>query len=161
MTELRFHWTRLDGLTARQWHGVLAVREAVFIVEQNCPYQDADALDEYSWHLVGTFDNVVAAYLRVVDPGHKSVHPGQYYAEPSIGRVLTAKDYRGRGFGLKLMHEGIAGCERLFPGQGIRISAQSYLLAFYRSLGFTIVGDEYLEDGIGHYEMRRNVDAAC
>ena len=160
MTNLHFHWTRLPDMQPAQLHGVLAARESVFIVEQNCPYQDADALDAHAWHLLGTVDGALAAYLRVVDPGRKSVHPGQYYAEPSIGRVLTVKAFRGQGLGLTLMHEGIAGCARLFPGQGIRISAQSYLLGFYQSLGFRKLGGEYLEDGIAHFEMLRNGDRA-
>jgi ElaA protein len=70
--------------------------------------------------------------------------------------VLTPAAYRGHGFGQQLMREGIAGCDRLFPAQGIRISAQSYLLNFYRALGFVEVGDEYDEDGIPHFEMRRD-----
>lgn len=155
MSAIRFHWARLSDFSAAQWHQVIGARESVFIVEQNCPYQDADALDAHSWHLLGTIGNDLSAYLRVVDPGHKSVHPGQYYAEPSIGRVLTPKAFRGQGLGLALMHEGIAGCERLFPGQGIRISAQAYLHDFYRALGFETVSGIYLEDGIAHYEMLR------
>lgn len=155
MSTLAFRWARLHELTAPEWHAVLAAREAVFIVEQNCPYQDADALDAQSWHLIGTCDGQLAAYLRVVDPGYKSVHAGVFYAEPSIGRVLTASAFRGKGFGQQLMREGITGCERYFPGQGIRISAQSYLLNFYQALGFVEVGDEYDEDGIPHFEMLR------
>lgn len=156
MSALTFRWARLHDLTAPEWHSALAAREAVFIVEQNCPYQDADALDVHSWHLLGSMDGTLAAYLRVVDPGRKSVHAGAFYAEPSIGRVLTAAACRGKGFGRHLMREGIVGCERLFPGQGIRISAQSYLLAFYRTFGFVAIGDEYDEDGIPHFEMQRD-----
>ena len=162
MRQLDFRWARLPELTALDWHAVIAARERVFVVEQNCPYQDADELDLVSWHLIGTVDGAVAAYLRVVDPGRKSVHEGQYYAEPSIGRVLTAPGFRGQGLGLALMREGIAGCARLFPGQGIRISAQSYLLNFYRALGFVELGEEYNEDGIPHFEMLHtgNIDLA-
>jgi ElaA protein len=156
MSALSFRWARLHELSAPEWHTVLAAREAVFIVEQNCPYQDADALDAQSWHLLGSVDGTLASYLRVVDPGRKSVHAGVFYAEPSIGRVLTAAAFRGKGYGQQLMREGIAGCDRLYPGQGIRISAQSYLLAFYRALGFVALGDEYDEDGIPHFEMRRD-----
>ena len=161
MSPVHFRWIRMQDMSAHELHAVLAAREAVFVVEQNCPYQDADALDTHSWHLIGTVDEAVAAYLRVVDPGYKSVHPGEFYAEPSIGRVLTAKAFRGKGLGLALMREGIAGCERFFPGQDIRISAQSYLLAFYQLLGFRSVGGEYQEDGIAHFEMLRNHDFAC
>lgn len=160
MPELHFRWARLTELTAPEWHAVIAAREAVFVVEQDCAYQDADALDGCAWHLLGMAGDDLAAYLRVVDPGRKPAHTGGCYAEPSIGRVLTAKAYRGRGFGLALMREGIDGCARRFLGQGIRISAQSYLLGFYQSLGFETVGWEYLEDGIAHFEMLRNDDCA-
>lgn len=160
MHEPRFRWARLSDLTAPQWHEVIAAREAVFVVEQNCPYQDADDLDGCSWHLLCTAGAELAAYLRVVDPGRKPAHNGGCYAEPSIGRVLTAKAYRRRGFGLALMHEGIDGCAQRFPGQGIRISAQAYLQEFYQSLGFESTGWEYLEDGIAHVEMLRNGDCA-
>jgi ElaA protein len=152
---------RLQDMSADGLHAVLAARESVFIVEQNCPYLDADALDRHSWHLAGTLDGTLAAYLRVVDPGYKSVHPGEFYAEPSIGRVLTMQAFRRRGLGVALMDEGIAGCERYFPGQGIRISAQSYLLDFYRAHGFKVVGEEYLEDDIPHFEMLRDGNTSC
>ena len=155
MCDIHFRWTRLSELTAAQWHTVLAARQAVFVVEQNCPYQDADELDVHSWHLLGEIEGRLVGYLRVVDPGRKSVHPSVFYSEPSIGRVLTTKECRGRGFGRQLMHEGIIGCERRFPGQGIRISAQSYLLKFYCELGFQVVGEEYLEDDLPHFEMLR------
>lgn len=155
MFDLRFRWARLSEFTAPQWHTILSVRQAVFVVEQSCPYQDADDLDARSWHLLGDIEGQLSAYLRVVDPGRRFVHPGECYVEPSIGRVLTTKDYRGRGLGMAIMREGIAGCQRLFPGQGIRISAQSYLIKFYRSLGFQVVGTEYLEDNIPHLEMLR------
>ena len=97
MSALFFRWARLHELSAPEWHNVMAAREAVFIVEQNCPYQDADALDAQSWHLLGSVDGTLAAYLRVVDPGRKSVHAGVFYAEPSIGRVLTTAPVRGTG----------------------------------------------------------------
>jgi ElaA protein len=152
---LQFSWCRLADFSAVQWHEIIATRLAVFVVEQNCPYQEADALDAYAWHLQARANGQLAAYLRVVDPGRKSVHAGLFYAEPSIGRVLTTAAHRGQGFGQQLMVEGIAGCERLFPDQGIRISAQAYLLKFYQGLGFQTASDVYDEDGIAHYEMWR------
>jgi len=154
-TPLAFTWSRIEDFSALQWHAILAARIAVFVLEQNCPYQEADELDARSWHLLAHVDGQLAAYLRVVDPGQKPGHDGRGYAEPSIGRVLTTAAFRGKGIGQQLMREGIDGCERLFPKQGIRISAQSYLLAFYRELGFQAVGEQYDEDGIPHYEMWR------
>lgn len=147
-TELSFRILRIEELSARELHAILAQRERVFIIEQNCPYQDADDYDLVSWHLACYSGGKLAAYLRIVDAGHK-------YAEASIGRVLTVKEFRGFGLGRVLMQEAINRFEALYPDQGIRISAQSYLLDFYQSFGFRPVGDEYLEDGIAHTEMLR------
>jgi ElaA protein len=91
---------------------------------------------------------MLTGYLRVVDPGFK-------YEEPSIGRVIVAPESRGRGDGRALMAEGLAGCDRLWPRQGVRISAQSHLERFYRGFGFERVGGDYLEDNIPHVEMLR------
>jgi ElaA protein len=148
MADLAFRLSRFEALSTHELHGILAARERVFIVEQNCPYQDADDYDQVSWHLAGYSDGQLAAYLRIVDAGHK-------YQEASIGRVLTVKTYRGLGLGKQLMQEAIRLFEARYPEQGIRISAQSYLLGFYRSFGFQPVGAEYLEDDIPHIEMLR------
>jgi ElaA protein len=121
----------------------------VFVLEQG-PYQDPDGLDLHAWHLLGHgVDGALAAYLRAVDPGRK-------YEDPSIGRVVVAPEARGRELGRALMQEGIARCAAAWPGRGIRISAQARLERFYRSLGFELVGSEYLEDGIPHIEMLRS-----
>jgi ElaA protein len=150
---IRFQWSRLEQLSALQFHEIIAARERVFIVEQNCPYPDADGYDVVSWHLTGHVDGRLAAYLRIVDPGHK-------YSEASIGRVLTASGFRGLGLGKALMDEAIAGAARHYPRHAIRISAQAYLLAFYRGYGFMPVGEEYLEDDIPHIEMLRSAQQA-
>ena len=100
-----------------------------------------------SGHLLGRdAAGLLHAYLRVVDPGVK-------YAEPSIGRVITAPEVRGSGLGRALMREGLAGCAVRWPGQAVRISAQARLQRFYAELGFAAASDEYLEDGIPHLEM--------
>ena len=149
MTEIQFQWRRLEGLTAKQLHSILAAREAVFVVEQACAYQEVDSYDLVSWHLVAWVEQEVAAYLRVVDPGHK-------FKEPSIGRVLTTEKFRGQGMGKILMTEALRHIAETFPQQGNRISAQKYLLDFYTSFGFKAVSEEYLEDGIPHIEMLRS-----
>lgn len=146
MKDTYFRWCRLEDLTGPEVHALLAAREAVFIVEQNCPYQEADLLDKNSWHLIGYNDADISCYLRVVDPGHK-------YSEPSIGRVLTSKSYRGTGLGKKLIEIGIARTQSTFPAVDIRIGAQAYLKDFYTSFGFQAVSDEYMEDDIPHIEM--------
>ena len=89
---------------------------------------------------------VLACYLRLIDPGQK-------FAEPSIGRVLTTTPYRGTGLGRVLMNEGLARAARAYPGQPIRIAAQQRLEAFYASLGFRTVSAPFQEDGIPHVEM--------
>lgn len=136
----------LEDLTGPKVHALLAAREAVFIVEQNCPYQEADQLDKNSWHLIGYNDSDISCYLRIVEPGYK-------YSEPSLGRVLTSKRYRGTGLGRKVTEVGIAQTQSIFPGAGIRISAQAYLRDFYEGFGFRVVSDPYMEDDIPHIEM--------
>jgi ElaA protein len=160
LQSLQFSWCRLEDFSAVQWHEIIAARLAVFVVEQHCPYQEADDLDAHAWHVQARINGQLAAYLRVVDPGFKPGHAGANYQEPSIGRVLTTRAFRGQGLGAALMQEGLAGCTRYFPGYGIRISAQAYLLKFYQGLGFQTASDVYDEDGIAHYEMWRPAGTA-
>ncbi len=146
---MNWHWCRFEDLGVHELYDALALRSRVFVLEQG-PYQDADGLDPDAWHLLGRDSGgALIAYLRVVDPGRK-------YEEPSIGRVVVAPEARGRTLGRALMQEGIARCRAAWPGRGIRISAQARLERFYRSLGFELVGAEYLEDGIPHIEMLRS-----
>lgn len=140
----RFHELGVDNL-----YDVLALRCRVFVLEQG-PYLDPDGIDRQSWHLLGRDERgTLQAYLRIVDPGVK-------FAEPSIGRVVTSPEMRGTGLGRKLFDEGVARCLALWPGQAIRISAQSHLECFYGGWGFRRVGSEYLEDHIPHLEMLRS-----
>lgn len=150
---LRWQWSSFGELSQYDLLEILKVRQAVFVVEQKCPYQDVDDLDSEAWHLIGWHDSnaeeTLAAYLRVVPPGKK-------YPEPSLGRVLTASSSRGIGLGRALLDEGIARTALAYPGQGIRISAQQYLEPFYSEVGFKTVSDVYDEDGIPHVEMLRD-----
>lgn len=149
MTSIAWRWARFPELGVDDLYDALQLRCLVFILEQG-PYLDPDGLDRSSWHLLGRHDaGALVAYLRVVDPGRK-------YAEPSIGRVVTDAALRGQGLGRALMAEGVAGCERQWPGRALRISAQSHLERFYATLGFVRVGDNYLEDNIPHVEMLRS-----
>ena len=144
------HWTwkRFGDLGVDNLYDALQLRSRVFVLEQG-PYLDPDGVDRQAWHLLGRdAKNTLVSYLRVVDPGIK-------YDEPSIGRVVTSPETRGGGSGRTLMAEGVAGCERLWPGRAIRISAQAHLERFYGSLGFVRVGADYLEDRIPHVEMLR------
>ncbi len=143
---LHFKWNRMESMTALEMYEVIKARESVFVVEQQCAYQEADGADPQSWHLSVLLDGELAAYARVVEPGIK-------YPEPSIGRVITLKKFRNLQIGRALVAEAIAFTESNFQGQGIRIGAQAHLQNFYGSLGFLPVGDVYDDDGIPHIEM--------
>ena len=152
---LRWQWSSFQALNVLELHELLALRADVFVVEQDCVYQDIDGLDPHAWHLLGWASTIgstareqLAAYLRVVWPGHK-------YEEPSIGRVVTARAWRGRQLGRALMSAGIENTLRQYPGSAIRISAQQHLSGFYRSLGFAESSAPYDEDGIAHVQMFR------
>lgn len=145
---MNWTWSRFEELGVENLYDALALRCRVFVLEQG-PYQDPDGLDSDSWHLLGRHDaGALRAYLRVVDPGIK-------YDEPSLGRVITAPEARGTGLGRRLLAEGVARCEAVWPGRGIRISAQAHLERFYAAYGFERVGEDYLEDNIPHVEMWR------
>jgi ElaA protein len=143
---MHWTWTRFEQLGVQGLYDILALRCRVFILEQG-PYLDPDGLDAHCWHLQGRDDGgALKAYLRAVDPGTK-------YAEPSIGRVVTAPEVRGTGLGRALMQQGMSRCIAQWPRQALRISAQARLQRFYADLGFEQVSDEYLEDHIPHLEM--------
>jgi ElaA protein len=149
MTEIQWEFLPYAALSRDQLYDLLALREEVFVVEQRCPYLDADHRDHHAWHLLGRdAEGRLVAYLRLVAPGHR-------FEEPSIGRVVTHASVRGRGLGRALMREGLRRCNGLFPGHTVRISAQQYLQKFYEDLGFVRekTGDPYDEDGIAHIEM--------
>lgn len=143
---MNWSWFRFHELGVDNLYDALALRCRVFILEQG-PYLDPDGLDRQSWHLLGRdAAGVLQAYLRIVDPGFK-------YEEPSIGRVITSAEVRGQGVGRALFAEGVRQCEAVWPGRGIRISAQAHLERLYGSYGFVRVGEPYLEDDIPHLEM--------
>ena len=123
-------------------------RQQVFGIEQQCIYLDADGYDEPAFHLAAwaPSDRMPRAYARLVDPGLK-------YPEPSMGRVITTAAARGTGLGRELVRRAVAHAAEAFPGQGIRISAQTRLVGFYAEAGFVALGEPYLEDGIPHTEM--------
>lgn len=149
MTAVRWQWCRLHDLTVAQLYALLAAREAVFVVEQNCAYQELDGLDLDALHLVGWQGAQVAACLRVLAPGVK-------YAEAAIGRIMTAPAFRSNGLGRELMRRAVRHIDAEYHGRA-RISAQSHLEIFYRDFGFVPVSQPYLEDGIPHIEMLRQL----
>ncbi|NJC26252.1 GNAT family N-acetyltransferase [Neolewinella antarctica] len=149
--KINYRTVAYADLTNRQLYALLRLRAEVFVVEQSCPYQDLDDKDQNSHHLLGTTDDDrLAAYTRLVPKGIS------YADYASIGRVITAPFARGKGIGRPLMLESIASLQRLWGGQPIKISAQAHLQAYYNSVGFVGVGDEYDEDGIPHRAMLFN-----
>jgi ElaA protein len=144
---------RFDSLTVRELQYIYMARQAVFSVEQQCAFMDADGLDERAYHLAAwsPLQREPLAYARLLEPGAK-------YAEPSIGRVITTAAARGRGLGRETMIRAVAHAAEIWPGSTIRISAQSRLEGFYEALGFVVAGPRHLEDGIDHTEMVRPAD---
>nr|MBS0036700.1 GNAT family N-acetyltransferase [Saprospiraceae bacterium] len=139
-----------DELSLEELYGILRLRSEVFVVEQNCPYQDLDNLDQQSIHLWENSGDKIISYSRILQEG--ILYPGFC----SIGRVITRQQNRGKGRGRQMMLAAIAYCEENFPCTPIKIMAQTYLIPFYQSLGFQKVGKEFLEDGIPHHYMERH-----
>ena len=154
MNTLDWCCTPFAELTVGDLYAALQLRSLVFVVEQTCPFLDADGDDDRAWHLLGwrtvAGGRQLAAYARLFPPAIK-------YAEASIGRVVTHPDARRTGAGRALMTEAIRTLGQLAPGAPIRIGAQKYLEHFYAGFGFVRAGEDYLEDGIVHLEMIRDV----
>jgi ElaA protein len=144
--DLEWQWCRLGELSAEQVYAVLAARVAIFVVEQNCAYQELDGLDGEAEHLIVWSGKEVAGYLRVLGPGTR-------FEDPSIGRIITTQPFRGSGLGREVVAKGLERTRMRYPGRPVRISAQKYLEKFYRDFGFVTVSEPYLEDGIPHVEM--------
>ena len=142
-------WSAFDNLTNLQLEAMLRLRQQVFIVEQNCPYLDADGKDQYAFHLLGYLKDELIATLRYF-PRYKD-----YNNLASLGRVCTTKKLRNYGVGQELMKQAIYYSEQNYPEQAIQIGAQSYLEKFYCGFGFERISEEYLEDDIPHILMRR------
>ena len=137
---------KFDELTTRELYAIIQLRNEVFVVEQNCVYQDADDIDLSSFHFMGWQEDRLAAYTRIIPPG-------VVYAQVSIGRVVTSPIERRTGLGRELMKLSIQQVYELFGNLPIRIGAQQYLQTFYITMGFQIEGETYLLDGIEHIEM--------
>lgn len=151
---MKFQCYAFEQLSLEQLYKILKLRQEVFVVEQDCPYLDADDRDQLSYHLVSWDDDGEAvAYVRILPKGVV------YENYAAIGRVVTSKSIRGTGGGRKLMIEALSQTQKLFGEVPVKISAQSYLLKFYRELGFEQVGEEYLEDNIPHMAMVLNQKA--
>lgn len=133
-------------LTPYELYTIIRLRNEVFVVEQNCVYQDADNKDLHCHHLMLWDNEKLVAYARLL-PG------GLAYEQISIGRVISSPVYRRTGVGKILVTRAIEACKELFGDGPIKIGAQLYLKRFYESFGFVQTSDVYLEDGIEHVEM--------
>ena len=146
----KFTCKSFQGLSLEELYAIMQLRQEVFVVEQNCPYLDADDKDQDAWHLMGwNKDRKLIAYTRLLPKGIA------YKDYVAIGRVVTSHSVRGSGAGKDLMQETINQANVLFEYPKIKISAQSYLVRFYESFGFESIGEEYLEDNIPHIAMIR------
>ncbi len=145
--QLKWVYKKFDELEARELYAIMQLRNEVFVVEQNCIYQDADGKDSSSMHLAGWDRNKLMTYCRIIPPGIS-------YPECSIGRVVCSPAYRKTGAGRALMTLAIEKAFQDFSVISIKIGAQLYLKEFYASLNFIQSGDQYLEDGIPHIEMQ-------
>ncbi|WP_435260939.1 GNAT family N-acetyltransferase [Tenacibaculum sp. nBUS_03] len=136
-------------LTTSELYDILQLRSEVFVVEQDCVYQDIDRKDAIALHVIGIKDSKIIAYTRLFDGN-------QYFDTPSIGRVVVAKSERKFGYGHDLIKASIEAVYNHYENRKITISAQVYLKKFYKSHGFEPIGEEYLEDGIPHVKMIMN-----
>ncbi len=135
-----------EELTTHQLYDILKLRSEVFVVEQDCVYQDVDGKDERALHVLGREDGKLVAYARCFQPG-------DYFDEAAIGRVVVRENYRKLGYGHEITRASIKAIKTKYKADKIKISAQTYLVIFYESHGFKTIGDRYLEDGIKHIAM--------
>ncbi|WP_397444886.1 GNAT family N-acetyltransferase [Polaribacter sp. R77954] len=136
-------------LTIIELYQILQIRSEVFVVEQDCVYQDVDFKDQKAIHVFGYKNDKIIAYTRIFKPG-------DYFKNASIGRVVVAKNERKFGYGHQIMITSITAIKNYFKVDKITISAQKYLKKFYESHQFKQIGEEYLEDGIPHIRMDRD-----
>lgn len=145
---LEFKIKRFNELSIIELYELLRLRSEVFVVEQNCVYQDIDGKDEKALHVLGYYEEVLVAYSRLFAPG-------LYFENASIGRVIVKEVFRNKKFGHDLMKISIETIKQIFDTHFITISAQQYLKNFYESHGFVQTSQMYLEDDIPHIEMKR------
>lgn len=143
---MEIHTKKFDQLSAEQLYELMALRESVFVVEQECAYQELDNFDQEATHILGYSQNVLVAYARVLPPS-------TVYTECSIGRVLVQKEARNAGLGRKIFDVALTKAQKLYSDQIIKIQAQVYLEEFYASFGFKTISEPYPDWGIWHVDM--------
>ncbi|TXD97797.1 GNAT family N-acetyltransferase [Psychrobacter frigidicola] len=154
-----FSLKTFDELTSVDLYHILKARSQVFVVEQNCAYQDIDEVDFDCLHLVAHKNEKLIGYCRIIAPKFNTVKSKPYNSAnasgvmPAIGRVLVLPEYRGSGLARQIMTQAIKYCRKQYGKKPIAISAQTYLIRFYESLGFVPNSEFYLEDGLEHVDM--------
>lgn len=138
-----------DQLTTDELYDALQLRSEVFVVEQDCVYQDIDGKDRNALHVFGYENKELVAYTRCFAPGI-------YFKEAAIGRVVVKETHRGKAYGHDIMRYSVEAIEKHYRTKTIKLSAQTYLISFYEAHGFHTVGEGYLEDGIPHIGMIKN-----
>ncbi|WP_435578595.1 GNAT family N-acetyltransferase [Gilvibacter sp.] len=145
-TDLKIEVKTFEQLNIRELYELLQLRCEVFVVEQDCVYQDLDGKDQKALHIIGTRNDKIVAYTRCFKPG-------DYFPEAAIGRVVVEEKHRKDGYGHQIMQASIEAITDTYNTSVIKLSAQTYLIDFYNSHGFQTTGDSYLEDGIPHIAM--------
>lgn len=152
----RFHGIRMqikiatfEELSLHELYKILQLRAEVFVVEQDCVYQDIDGKDEKALHILGFEADELVAYTRIFPPGI-------YFSEAAIGRVVVREQHRKNSYGHEILEASIKAIKERFDTNRIKLSAQTYLIKFYESHGFEQTGKGYLEDGIPHIAMVRD-----
>ena len=145
---ISFSVKTFSELSSTEIYEILRLRSEVFVVEQDCVYQDVDNKDQKAFHVIGYKEDAIIAYARIFDSG-------DYFKLPSIGRIVVKKEQRQFKYGYQLVETSIQYILNNFVEKDILISAQTYLTKFYNSLGFEQQGEGYLEDGIPHIKMLR------
>lgn len=151
--DIKWQTKTLAEFSSLQLFEILKLRQAIFVVEQECAYPDIDSTDSVALHFCGYLMNdgeqQLAAYARLIQPGIT-------YEHASIGRVAVAMEYRGSGLGRLLMQRAVEETQLQYPGEKIKIGAQARLENFYHELGFATISKPYLEDGISHIDMLKD-----
>ncbi|TYP76919.1 GNAT family N-acetyltransferase [Aquimarina intermedia] len=150
MSEINFFVKKFNELSIDELYEILRLRTEIFVVEQDCVYQDLDNKDQKALHVIGVKEGNIVAYTRLFDAG-------AYFDNASLGRVIVAADQRKFSYGHQLIEESLKAIKRFYATDTITISAQLYLKKFYEKHGFLQKGDTYLEDGIPHIKMIRSL----
>jgi ElaA protein len=145
---MKIEWVKKkwSEVSLEELYSVLRLRSEVFVVEQDCVYQDIDNKDQIAIHLLGYINKELIAYSRLFNEG-------DYFKETSFGRAIIKKEKRGQGYGDELVKESVKTIKNYYGNKKIKISAQAHLKPFYSKHAFIAKGKEYLEDGIPHVSM--------